>query len=348
MKHSVYLIFITVFTVVLAARAKNPVKIVTIGGGGVAVSVNNQMSYQQMVDQMIDYWQRQLSKVLLHKPDLILLTEACDRPSGLTTAEQFEYYKVRKDQVKDYLALVAKDNHCYIAFGTKREENGSWWNSCILLDRRGKVAGIYNKNFPTIQEMNEIMPSDEAELLLCDFGTVACAVCFDLNFDELRERYAQQKPDIILFPSMYHGGLEQSKWAYSCQAYFVCAYGFLNAPSEIRNPLGEMVASSTNYYNYAVATVNLDRKLVHLDNNWEKLTALKRKYGDLVSISDPGRIGAVMITSEHDSISADRMIDEFDIQLLDDYFNQSRAVREQKLIKAPAKDAIDEYRKHNK
>lgn len=36
MKHSVYLIFITVFTVVLAARAKNPVKIVTIGGGGVA------------------------------------------------------------------------------------------------------------------------------------------------------------------------------------------------------------------------------------------------------------------------------------------------------------------------
>ena len=75
---------------------------------------------------------------------------------------------------------------------------------------------------------------------------------------------------------------------------------------------------------------------------------MKRKYCDLVSISDPGRIGAVMITSEHDSISADRMIDEFDIQLLDDYFNQSRAVREQKLIKAPAKDAIDEYRKHNK
>ena len=55
MKHSVYLIFITVLTVVLAARAKNPVKIVTIGGGGVAVAVYNQLSYQQMVDQMIDY-----------------------------------------------------------------------------------------------------------------------------------------------------------------------------------------------------------------------------------------------------------------------------------------------------
>ena len=93
-----------------------------------------------------------------------------------------------------------------------------------------------------------------------------------------------------------------------------------------------MVASSTNYYNYAVATVNLDRKLVHLDNNWEKLTSLKKKYGDQVSISDPGCIGAVMITSEHDSISVGQMIDEFGIQLLDDYFNQSRAVREQYIL----------------
>lgn len=333
MKYLNYFIVFTIALIVQAAQAKNHVKIATIGGGGAMVFVNNKMSYQQMVDQMLDYWRRQLSKVLFHKPDLILLTEACDRPSGLTTAEQFEYYKVRKDQIKDYLASVAKENGCYIAFGTKCEEGGKWWNSCILLDRQGKVAGVYNKNFPTIQEMNEITPSDEVKLLQCDFGTVACAICFDLNFDELRERYARLKPDIILFPSMYHGGLEQSKWAYSCQAYFVCAHGFQNAPSEIRNPLGEVVASSTNYYNYAVTTVNLDRKLVHLDNNWEKLTDLKRKYGDQVSILDPGRIGVVMITSEHVSVSIEQMIREFNIQLQDDYFNQSRTVREQKLKK---------------
>ena len=86
MRHPFYLIFIAAFAIALVAQAKNPVKIVTIGGGGAAVSVNNRMSYQQMVDQMIDHWRGQLSKVLLHSPDLILLTESCYRPSRLITA----------------------------------------------------------------------------------------------------------------------------------------------------------------------------------------------------------------------------------------------------------------------
>jgi len=325
--YCVYLLFIILCVLFADVQASNRVKIATIGGGAERVNVSDSREPQKMVDQVIEYWKVELNKVLPNHPDLILLTEACDRPGGLTTKEQFNYFKVRKNQILNYFASVAKTNHCYIAFGMKREDNGIWWNSCVLLDREGQVAGIYNKNFPTIGEMEEIKASNETPVFQCDFGSVACAVCFDLNFDELRERYATLKPDIILFPSMYHGGLEQSKWAYSCRSFFVCAYGFTTAPSEIRNPLGEVVASSTNYFNYAVATVNLDRKLVHLDNNWEKLVALKKKYGKDVIVTDPGKIGAVMITSEHDKISVDDMTKEFNIELLDDYFNQSRQWR---------------------
>ena len=92
-----------------------------------------------------------------------------------------------------------------------------------------------------------------------------------------------------------------------------------------------MVASSTNYYNYAVATVNLDRKLAHLDHNWEKLAALKKKYGKEVIVTDPGRLGVVMITSEKDGVSAGDMIKEFNIELVDDYFNRSRQHRIEQL-----------------
>lgn len=324
------------FTMLLASHsdvlASNKVKIATIGGGGGLVNAGDNRDPQALVVQIIDYWKGELDKVLPYHPDLILLTEACDRPGGLTTEEQFNYYKIRKNQVLDYFASVARANRCYFAFGMKREENGGWRNSCVLLDREGKISGMYDKNFPTIDEMEQgIKAGNSTPLLKCDFGTIGCAICFDLNFDELRQKYEALKPDIMIFPSMYHGGLEQSKWAYSCRSFFVCSFGSLTAPSEIRNPLGEVVATSTNYFNYAVATINLDRSLVHLDYNWEKLVALKKKYGDDVIISDPGKLGVVMITSENSKISAADMVKEFNIETVDDYFSRVRVRRNKQL-----------------
>lgn len=57
------------------------------------------------------------------------------------------------------------------------------------------------------------------------------------------------------------------------------------------------------------------------------MRALKKKYGSDVTIYDPGRIGAVMITSESYNISAKDMVKEFDFELLEDYLNRSRTFR---------------------
>ena len=325
-----YLIGILFFSVITLsnAEAANYVKVATIGSRPGIVDKSKGM--QHIVDQVIEFWRDELPLVLPDKPDLIVLTEVCARPGGLTREEQLEYYRVRKNQVLDFFASVAKENQCYIVFGTTREqEDGIWRNSSIILNREGNVAGIYNKYFPTIGEMERgIKPGREAPVFQCDFGRVACVICFDLNFDELRDAYASEKPDIILFSSMYHGGLVQANWAYTCRSFFVSSIG---VSSEIRNPLGDVVATSTNYYNHVVTTINLDSRLAHLDYNWDKLRALKQKYGPLVTIYDPGRVGCVLISSEHDSLSAEDMIKEFEIELLDDYFNRSRSFRVKQL-----------------
>ena len=315
-------------------QASNRVKIAAIGGGFKAVYADgDNHNPQKIVDRMIEYWKRELNKVLIHKPDLIVLTEVCDDPGGLNNQEQAEYYRVRKNQVQDFFASAAKENRCYIAFGTQREESGGIWrNSCVVLDREGKMAGVYNKNYPVLGEMNSgIVPGDKTSIIQCDFGRVGCAICFDLNFVELRDRYAALQPDILLFISQWHGGLEQTTWAYACRSFFVCSYSFRSFPSEVRNPFGEIVATSTHNYNYAVATVNLDYKIVHQDFNLVKIVELKKKYGDKVIITEQGELGVLMITSEHDQISADEMIKEFNIELLDDYFERSIQARSQKL-----------------
>ncbi len=310
-------------------QAKENVKIAVIGS--IPPHFPGTNNPQEIVDKVIKFWEKEFQKVLLQKPDLIVLPEACDRPRGLSSAEQLEYFRQRKNQVLDFFASVAQSNQCYIAFNSKHEVGDKeFLNSSFMLNRQGETIGVYHKNYPTIGEMElGIKAGDEVPVFECDFGTVACAVCFDLNFDELRQKFVAAKPDVILFSSMYHGGLVQSYWAYSCQSYFVGAMGFVQLPSEIRNPLGQVVASSTNYFNYTVGTVNLDYELVHLDYNWEKLVDLKKKYGDAVIINDPGQVGAVLVTSEHDKVNVQQMLAEFEIETLDEYFDRSRNFREE-------------------
>jgi hypothetical protein len=291
--------------------------------------VDKTQGMQGVVEQVEGFWLKKLAQVLPDKPDLIVLPEYCDFARGLTKEEKNEYLQVRQNQIVDFFASQAKANHCYIAFGVKRAINDATWrNSCIVVNREGEIAGIYDKNFPTPADIESgVIAGTETPLIHCDFGSIGCAICFDLNFEEVRHGYQDQKPDIIIFPSMYHGGLMQNYWAYSCRSFFVGSMTFREIPSEIRDPLGEILATSTNYFDYAVVTINLDTRLVHLDGNWSKLTKLKKKYEGTVKIKDPGKLGAILVSCEDTNMTIDEMLEEFDIEILDDYFERARRIR---------------------
>ena len=318
-----YFVLIFVFTGSIDLTARNIITVATIG---TAPSFNKNQDPQVIVDQVIEFWKLKLDQVLPDKPDLIVLPEFCDMSQAGD-----EYLSIRKNQITDFFASTARENRCYIAFGTKREaDNGKWFNSVIILDREGSIAGIYDKNFPTIWEMEGgTLAGLETPVFDLDFGSVAVAICFDLNFDELRNKYVAANPDIIIFSSMYHGGFVQKNWAYTCRAFFIGSI-WRGTPSEIRNPLGEVVATSTNYFDFAVTKINLDSRLVHLDYNSSRLKAMKEKYGTSVTISDPGKLGAVLVASEDENIKVKQMIEEFNIELLDDYFKRVHEMRNSK------------------
>ena len=279
---------------------------------------------EEAVNKMMDFWEKQLDQVLPDMPDLIVLPEACDRYNDIEDEDRKKYYAARGDKMLKFFSKKAKENNCYIAYSAAFQvSDGTFRNSTQLIDRDGEVAGIYSKNHVVIEETTKygILCGKNADLIETDFGTVACAICFDLNFDELRLKYAAQKPDLILFSSMYHGGLMQSYWAYSCQAHFIGAIHGL--PSAIISPNGETLAETTNYFNHVTHTVNLDCKLVHLDYNWEKITAAKEKYGRGFIMKDPGYLGSVLLTSELEDITIDEIIEEFEIEILDDYMERA-------------------------
>ena len=91
-----------------------------------------------------------------------------------------------------------------------------------------------------------------------------------------------KKPDLIIFSSMYHGGIVQQEWAYNCRAYFAGA--ICGCQSRILNPFGEECATSTNYQDYITGRINLDYALAHIDRNRAsgKFRTVSRHYSFFV------------------------------------------------------------------
>lgn len=293
-------------------------------------SVKLSSDYQDIVNQMKEYLNSFIQEVLPDKPDLIVLPEICDCPSNLPQEKTMDYYRARGTQILDYFKEIAKNNNCYIAYSSVMEdEKGIWKNSTRIIDRKGNIAGIYHKNHLVIEESTVygIAYGTEAPIIQCDFGTLGCAICFDLNFDTLRLKYVEKRPEIIIFCSAYHGGLMQGYWAYSVRAYFIGSTA--TRPGTIISPVGDIIAFTTNYTHYVTADINLDCCIAHIDQNWEKFKALKKKYGTGVKIYDPGLLGSVLITCEMEDKTIKDLVKEFDIELLDNYFKRALAHREE-------------------
>ena len=314
-----------------AAKTAKKKKIVVSSLGPAELKIRP-ASHAEGIRIMKEHWTKQLATVLPDKPDLIVLPEACDRFPVMSTEERQAYFAFRGDQMLDFFREQARANYCYIVYSSMRIlPDGTNRYSSWLIGRDGEVVGIYDKNYPTIPGMLQagILPGSEAPVFETDFGRVIMAICYDLNFQEFLDRCAAERPDMILFSSMYHGGLMQNYAAYHCRSYFVGAVAGLE--NNIINPVGERVAHSSNYLPRISARINLDYQVIHLSQNWEKLEAVKAKYGTGVTISDPGYLGAVLLTSELDDVSSADMVKEFQIEIWDDFYRRSADCRRQLL-----------------
>ena len=292
------------------------------------LEMNPQQDLNACVDHMIAHWDSWLEKVLCDAPDLIVLPEACDRPANFTPERLLAYYVVRQNRILDHFRETARTRRCNIAYSAARGmPDGSFRNSIQFINRRGELDGIYNKNHLVTSEFTEagMLYGREAPIIRTDFGRVAGIICFDLNYQELREKYIRSQPELLVFSSLYHGGLMQPYWAYACRSYFIGSVA--GDQCAVIDPQGEPVARSTNYTAYVTADINLDYKIAHFDYNEEKFRAAKRKYGPKLKIRDPGHLGSVLLTSESVEFSMDEVVSEFKIELLDDYFTRSLADR---------------------
>ncbi len=295
---------------------------------GAQMRVEDPNDHEGNVQAEMAYWAAQMDRVLPDKPDLIVTPECCDRPAGLSGEQKAEYYRVRGDRMRDFFMSKAMEHHTNIAYGAMRTlADGTRRNSIQFINRKGGVDGIYNKNMLVIEEYTEqnALYGEDVHAIHMDFGRVTGSICFDLNFEQPLKATVREKPELIVFSSAYHGGIMQQHWAYTARAYFVsCIFGTQTA--SVINPVGEVIAESSNYYPYVIARINLDYQVVHLDHNWEKLRLMKEKYGPSVEMRTPYGLGCVLLTNNGDGTMAD-IVAEFALEKWDDYYARSVSAR---------------------
>jgi predicted amidohydrolase len=260
-------------------------------------------------------------------PDLIALPESFNG-LGLNSEEWANCAEEVTGPSAEMVSSKASEHSTYIICPIVRRDTKGIHNSAILFDREGEQVGTYDKVHPTIGEIEQgIIPGTEGLVLDTDFGRVGFAICFDLNFRDIREHYLENRPDIVVFPSMYRGGIQLRLWAYEIGCYMMSSTpGELSA---IVNPLGRILIESYNYNKIITSEVNLDFQVLHLDYNSTKFDEIKNKYGSRVEIEVASPEGIFLLYSKDSGITSGDLIEEFSLETLEHYFDRASRIRQE-------------------
>jgi len=100
----------------------------------------------------------------------------------------------------------ARQRGLYIVCPLLTLEDGQRYNSSVLLDRQGNVAGHYHKYFPTHLELNQgILPGTETPVFETDLGRIGLSICFDLNYWEVGAGLCANRAELVIWSSMWEG-----------------------------------------------------------------------------------------------------------------------------------------------
>jgi predicted amidohydrolase len=162
----------------------------------------------------------------------------------------------------DVMAGVARRQAVNIAFGMLERADDRIYNTAVLLDRNGNIAGKYHKaQLPLAEASAGIAPGDSVPVFDTDFGKVALLICHDLSFPEPAREAALQGAELLLVP--FWGGRASLVRARAIEnGVYVAASGYDYA-SEVVDPLGTVLASIgeiTGAPKVAVADIDLGRR----------------------------------------------------------------------------------------
>ena len=221
------------------------------------------------------------------RPDVILLGEMINRvgaPGGPDAqAEPIP------GPTTERLAERARRYRSWIAFSIVERDGTDLFNTAVLLDRSGQIAGKYRKVQLPFEELSiGIAPGGAFPVFKTDFGTIGMMICHDSSFPEAARELALNGAELILMPIW--GGREPLVRARAMETGLHLVTSGYNYPSEIISPVGDVLAAAPIGKGPAVAVAEIDLAL-RFPQDWigewrdtyqrqQRPAAYGRKIGD--------------------------------------------------------------------
>ena len=274
------LIFAFVLPIVLTAAPLNPVPMenlprkVLIGTMSHSFSGSSTTRFAQVREWVGKVAAEAAEKYPGRKLDLVLTGECavCEAPRTGPGANPKRALEVEK--IVAELGPLAKSVGAYLALGAifwDKVSDGSRVarNGVILLDREGKLKGVYRKvhlaldwDDPDPKETERgLIPGTDFPVFDCDFGKVGFLVCYDMSYPDGWAELKRKGAEIVAIPTASPQTLRPRLFAHMHQYYVVTATPRNNA--SIFDPLGYEAAQVEGNEKVLTGEIDLSYALLH-------------------------------------------------------------------------------------
>lgn len=191
-----------------------------------------------------------LDRAAAQKPDLVLFTENLVDRSAMRPLE--ETSQTIPGPATDMLAERARRYKTWVATSLHEREGDLLYNTAVLIDREGRIAGKYRKVHLAMAEgENGITPGSDYPVFDTDFGKVGMLVCWDNWFGEAARAMRLKGAEILLLP-IAGDSVPDNHWDIISRAraidnavYLVAASTYAMSPSRIIDPNGIVLAEAS-------------------------------------------------------------------------------------------------------
>ncbi|TKJ38753.1 MAG: hypothetical protein CEE38_03360 [Planctomycetes bacterium B3_Pla] len=167
------------------------------------------------------------------------------------------------------LAQAAGRNNIWVVASLNELEDDAVYNTAVLLNRQGRIAGKYRKiHLPREEWKKGVRPGNTYPVFETDFGKVAIQICYDWFFPESTAIFALQGAEIIFAPTWGNtlpdeDGKVDGESTFRVRARDNGVYmvpSVYSGNSLVIDPMGKILASSEGKQGLFWAEVDLNKR----------------------------------------------------------------------------------------